>query len=112
MDWLDSFRADPTEKTLISALLDPCTSGDSDPEAVIASAEVVATIIGRPALVPHEELAELPQVELDREALLRLAAVAIDRVKESWLHDSWAETELYDQWVEGLSELRKRLAPN
>ena len=112
MDWLDSFRGEPTEQTLIAALLDPCESEYSNPEGVVAAAEVVASLIGKPAPVPHEELADLPPVEFDREALPRLAVVAIDRVCESWLNDSWAETDTYDQWVEEVSALRSRLAPN
>lgn len=112
LDWLDTFREQPTERLLISALLDPCSSGDSDPEGVIAAAEVVAHLIGKSPEVPHEELVDLPQIEFDPEALPRLATVAIDRVRESWLHDSWAETDTYDQWIDELSDLRDRLEPN
>ncbi len=110
MDWLDSFREDPSERLLTVTLSDPCDSADSDPEGVIAAGEVVAYLCGIPPRVPHQEMEGVPLIAISPS--LRIdAALALDRVLSgSWLRKSWQETELLDAWVAEITDLQQRLA--
>lgn len=109
MDWLDSFREDPSEKLIDVTLSDPCDSADSDPEGVIAAGEMVAYLCGIPPKVPHEELEGLPRIAISP-SLRSDAAHALDRVlSNSWLRSSWEETELLDAWTAEIGDLQRRL---
>lgn len=109
MDWLDSFRDNPTERLIAETLADPCDHANSDPEGVIAAGEVVAFLCGAPPDLPHDELDGLPQIAIS--SALRLdASDALARVLNgSWLRKSWEETELLDSWLAEIADLQQRL---
>ena len=110
MDWLDCFREDPSGKIIAEALAGPFDDLNCDPEGAVAAAEVVALLLGMPSAIPHEELDELPRVEIPS-ALRADAARALELVlKDSWLRQSWEETQLLDSWIAGIADLQERLA--
>jgi len=109
MDWLDSFRDDPSERLIAETLADPCDHADSDPEGVIAAGEVVAFLCRAPSDVFHDELHGLPQIPISS-SLRRDASDALVRVlTASWLRKSWEETALLDSWLAEIADLQQRL---
>jgi hypothetical protein len=109
MDWLDSFRGNPTEGLIADTLSDPCDSAHSDPEGVVAAGEMVAYLCGIPSEVPYEELDGVPRIAISPSLRIE-ASTALDRVlKGSWLRSSWEETELLDAWISEITDLQRRL---
>lgn len=128
MDWLGEFLEAPGEQTILRAFSpEPAVArpgllgrlmgkkpgivpAELDGEEVLAAAEVVATILGKPGAYNPEELASPPNVALRPETPQK-ALSAIDRVMaNSNLKDCWQETEDFEAWKAEVADLRSRLA--
>ena len=125
LDWLGNFTDDPSQnritdtfepvvpkRRLLERLLGkpPFPPLDLDGEDVLAAAEVVATLLGKPSPNNPAELEKLPTIDLEPEISVR-AVEAIDSVmrssgpKECWQDDE----ERFKQWQADVADLRRRL---
>lgn len=128
LDWLGDFLDDPTEAKILEAfsasptVIQPSLIGrlmgkkaqvcpaELDGEVVLAAAEVIALMSGRPAHSIPDELRNLPRLSLRPETPTR-ALAAIDAILgNSNLKDCWEETADFDNWKESVQDLRKRLS--
>ena len=127
MDWLGDFLDDPSEAKILEAfsaeptVIQPGLIGrlmgkkpqvfpaEVDGEEVLAAAEVVATILGRPAASNPEELNSLRSISLHSNTSTK-ALEAIDALlANSNLKDCWEESDDFENWKATVQDLRKRL---
>lgn len=127
MDWLGEFLDAPSETRILNALSAQPTviqpgligklmgkksvsiPGELDGEKVLAAAEVVASILGRPSTTNPDELNNPPSISI-RPATVSTALSAIDEImKDSNLRDCWQETEDFQAWKTEVEDLRTRL---
>lgn len=125
-DWIHTFRANPSERLLLDAFE---AEYDRPPgfldrflkpryprrkyitgEHVLASAEVIATLLGRPPSPTPEDLKDLPCVVIGRGTSAK-AIEAIDRMlADSDLQSCWEqETKEYPDWLSSVMDIRERL---
>lgn len=108
-DWADGLVRARGWKRVHRALL----RVDTDPEVALAAAEVVAAGLGRPCDGPPDGLARFLQRAGRPDAPLQegaLAAVDLASAEGGELRERWSESEAGPDWVEELSNLRRRLA--
>lgn len=126
LDWLGGFLDAPSEKRITDTFspVDGRLPGwigrlfgrkpqhppiDLDGEDVLAAAEVVATILGRPSGSNPNELDNPPDLALGPETVAH-AKFAIDSIlRSSHLRDCWEETDDYESWKATVENLRQRL---
>lgn len=128
LDWLGDFRDSPHESKIIQTF-SPQTpppktgffsrlfGGASTPvspelegDEILAAAEVVATLRGRPPATLPDDLKDLPDVQISNETVT-LALKAVDSVLEtSNLRDCWEETDEYPSWKSAVADIRHRLS--
>ena len=128
MDWLTNFLDDPSEDGIWNAfpsepiVIEPGFLGrlmgkkpkslpeEVDGEEVLAAAEIVATVLGRPAKTNPDELKTLPTIQL-RQSTVAKALAAIDAMmKDSNLKECWEETDEFEAWKAGVADLQQRLS--
>ena len=119
LDWLLDFTDAPTMEMLRDTL-DHVTDLDAgdDLEApdcceAIAAAEIVAALIGRPAVKLPDDLKTWLQSDHGLEAgtLTAAASAAIKRiVRESELQELWADSGDNTQWLADMADLERRLS--
>ena len=127
MDWLGDFLDDPSEKRILDTfsaeptVIQPGFVGkllgkktqtfpaELDGEDVLAAAEVVATILGKPADSNPDELNSPPALSLSP-GIANKAKAAIDSImRSSNLKDCWEETDDYEAWKVTVGSIRTRL---
>lgn len=127
MDWLGDFLDDPSEKRILSAFMVQSTviqpgllgklmgkkaesiPGELEGDEVLAAAEVVASILGRPSPGNPEELKNPPAIILSSETVSK-ALIAIDEMMtDSNLKECWEETDDFQAWTSEVEDLRTRL---
>lgn len=127
MDWLGDFLEAPSEKLILDTFSPQPTviqpgfigklmgkkaesyPGELGGDQVLAAAEVVASIMGRPSANNPDELKRLPSISLSP-ATVTKALSAIDEImKESNLKDCWEETDDFQAWKTEVEDLRTRL---
>ena len=126
LDWLGDFLDDPSEKRItdtfspvpstqpgfIGKLLGrkPETQPlDLDGEDVLAAAEVVATILGKPSDSNPDELNNPPALSLIPDIATKARAAIDSILSSSNLKDCWEETDEYESWKATVEDIRKRL---
>lgn len=127
MNWLDDFLEEPSETRILNTfsarptVIQPSLigklmgkkaesiPGELEGDEVLAAAEVVATILGRPSTTNPDELKNLPAIGLSP-ATVSKALSAIDEImKESNLKECWEETDDFQAWKAVVDDLRTRL---
>jgi len=127
MDWLGDFLEEPSEKRILDTFSPQTTviqpgfigklmgkKSESIPaelegDEVLAAAEVVASILGRPSANNPDELSSPPSINLSP-ATVAKALAAIDAImNESNLKECWEETEDFQSWKAEVEDLRTRL---
>ncbi|MEM8954233.1 MAG: DUF4259 domain-containing protein [Verrucomicrobiota bacterium] len=127
MDWLGDFLDDPSEAKILDAfsarstVIQPSLIGrlmgrkpeeypaELDGEEVLAAAEVVATMSGRPAASNPQELKAPPRLSLNSETSTKALAAIGAMVANSNLKDCWEETDDFESWNATVQDLRERL---
>ncbi len=127
MDWLGDFLDDPSEKRLIDTFSPEPTviqpgfvgklmgkkpetiSTELEGEEVLAAAEVVATISGRPSTSNPDELNKLPSISIQPETITKALAAVEAIMAESNLKDCWEGTEDFENWKATVDDLCERL---
>lgn len=127
LDWLADFMEAPSESKLLDAFSTKPTTiqpgllgellgrkpealpGELDGEEVLAAAEVVATILGRPDSENPGKLDNLPQFQLDSNTPKRAVAAIDEMMENSNLKDCWEETDDFTSWRAEVDDLRSRL---
>ncbi len=126
LDWLGDFMEAPSEDALLKAftiaktektgLLARIIDGrlpdlaELEGEEVLAAAEVVASLKGRPAPGNPPEIASLPAIPIGP-ATVAKAIEAIDGILlNSNLKDCWEESDAFPAWLADVNDLRQRLA--
>ncbi len=122
MDWLSDFLESPSAQGLrnafqtgqpdtrsfIARLLQKPTRTFED-EEVLAAAETLAALLGRPAPDNPEDLKQLPTLSPVDE-LAPMALKAIESVlNRSNLFLCWEETDDFDEWLSKVHSLQGRL---
>lgn len=120
-DWIWQVTESDDLSVVARALSDALAGGADDLDADLGSlglgaAEVVARLRGRGS-TPDAYTENLDDwvrehQALDTDALLPQARQVVDRVsiKDSELRDLWEESESFDDWMEVVSDLRRRLS--
>jgi hypothetical protein len=127
MDWLGDFLDDPSEAKILEAFSAEPTviqrgliarlmgkkpqefPAELDGEEVLAAAEVVATISGRPATSNPEELTSPPKITLHSETSTKAVAAIDAMMANSNLKSCWEETDDFENWKATVQDIRKRL---
>jgi hypothetical protein len=127
MDWLGDFLEEPSEKRILdtfspqSTVIQPgfidklmgkkaeSIPGELEGDEVLAAAEVVASILGRPSTNNPDELKSPPSITLSPTTVAK-ALAAIDAImQESNLKECWEETDDFQAWKAEVEDLRTRL---
>jgi hypothetical protein len=127
MDWLGDFLEEPSEKRILdtfspqSNVIQPSFIGklmgkkaesiprELEGDEVLAAAEVVASILGRPSTNNPDELKSPPSITLSPTTVAK-ALAAIDAImQESNLKECWEETDDFQAWKAEVEDLRTRL---
>jgi hypothetical protein len=117
LDWLIELL-DIEDPAYIDQTLDRALVGEAKPEFydcrdVIAAAEIVAILIGRPPKeIPDDAREWLTEHAFEPPPPLRAKARrAVARIKEfSELRDEWEQTTYFDAWLAAVNDLELRLA--
>ena len=127
MNWLGDFLEEPSEKQILNTFSPQATviqpgllgklmgkkaesvTGELEGDEVLAAAEVVASILGRPSTNNPDELKSPPSINLSPTTVAK-ALAAIDAVmQESNLKECWEETDDFHAWKTEVEDLRTRL---
>ena len=127
LDWLSQFLEEPNEDMLIETFSnnpvpvkpgflgrllgkkDELVEKEWEGADVLAAAEVVACLLGRPSQSNPDELRTLPRFKIAL-ATVNKAIRAIDQVLEdSNLKLSWEESENYQTWIFSVQDIRNRI---
>ena len=127
MDWLGDFMEQPSDKRILDAfsagptIIQPgfigklmgknaeSIPGELDGDEVLAAAEVVATILGRPSTSNPDELKNPPTITLSPTTVSKALAAIDEIMKDSNLKDCWEETDDFQAWKAEVEDLRTRL---
>ena len=128
MDWLGDFMEEPSEQRILdtfsaqSTLIQPSflgklmgkkaesIPGELEGEQVLAAAEVVASILGRPSRNNPDELKSLLSITLSPTTVAKALAAIEEIMKASNLKDGWEETDDFQAWKAEVEDLCARLA--
>ena len=132
LDWLPEFRSNPSERTLLDVfegiyprphrgILDRILRRKVERSiyftgnCVVAAAEVVATLSGRPPHPLPYELTDLPEVVIGDEVRKKAVEAVREIAVDSDLKDSFDEEEEdlpeYEDWQRSMRDLVERLGP-
>mgnify|MGYP002783573287 CR=1 FL=1 len=128
MDWLKAFLQAPTEKRILDTVcpqptvIPPGFIGkllgkkpetipqELEGDEVLAAAEVVAAMQGRPSPHNPREFQGLPSVRLSADTV-RKTWQAVDSIMEdSNFKSCWQETDDFGAWMNEVKDLRRRLS--
>ena len=126
LDWIHEFRSNPSERTLLdvfegkfppphSGILDRMLGRDvrqpkhCTDEYVVAAAEVIAALLGRPPGPLPEDLAELPEVVIGEEVVGKAVEAIREVLADSNLKSCFEGSPDYGDWLLGVLDLRDRL---
>jgi Domain of unknown function (DUF4259) len=127
MDWLADFLEEPSETRILNAFSAQPTAiqpgligkllgkkaesipGELEGEEVLAAAEVVAAILGRPSTTLPDELKNPPAISLSPTTVSKALAAIDEIIKDSNLKECWEETDDFQAWKAEVEDLRTRL---
>ena len=127
MDWLGDFLQEPSEKRILDTFSPQSTvtqpgfigklmgkkaesiPGELEGDEVLAAAEVVASILGRPSPNNPDELKSPPSITLSPTTVAKALAAIGAIMQESNLKECWEETDDFQAWKAEVEDLRTRL---
>jgi hypothetical protein len=127
MDWLGEFLDVPSETRILNTFSTQPTviqpgiigklmgkkpesiPGELEGDEVLAAAEVVASILGRPSTTIPDELKNLPAISISPTTVSRALSAIDEIIKDSNLKECWEETDDFQAWKAEVEDLRTRL---
>ena len=127
MDWLGEFLDAPSETRILNTFSAQPTviqpgligklmgkkaesiPGELEGDEVLAAAEVVASILGRPSTTIPDELKNLPAISISPTTVSKALSAIDEIMKDSNLKECWEETDDFQAWKAEVEDLRTRL---